>query len=83
MLEHAFGSSKVDYCNSLLYGAITQVTCRLQAVMNAAARFICGLKQLDHIMQAVRDELHWLPVLQRVDCKIALLVYLFSPWSTY
>ena len=44
MLVHAFVSSKVDYCNFLLYGATAQVTRRLQAVMNSAARFICGLK---------------------------------------
>jgi hypothetical protein len=43
MLVHAFISSKVDYCNSLLYGATAQVTRRLQAVMHASARMICGL----------------------------------------
>ena len=75
MLVHAFVSSKVDYCNSLLYGATAQVTRRLQAVMNAAARLICGLRRLDHITPAVRDELHWLPVSQRVAYKVALLVY--------
>ena len=74
MLVHAFGSSKVDYCNSLLYGATAQVTRRLQAIMNAAARLICGLKRFDHIMPAVREELHWLSISQRVDYK-ALLVY--------
>ena len=75
MLVHAFVCSKVDYSNSLLYGATAQVTCRFQAVMNAAARLICGLKRFDHIMPAVRDELHWLPISQRVDYKVALLVY--------
>ena len=75
MLVHAFVSSKVDYCNSLLYGATAQVTRRFQVVMNAAARLICRLKRFDHIMPAVRDELHWLPISQRVDYKVALLVY--------
>ena len=75
MLVHAFVSSKVDFCNSLLYGATAQVTHRLQAVMNAAARLICRLKRFDHIMSAVRDELQWLPISQRVDYKVALLVY--------
>ena len=62
MLVHAFVSSKVDYCNSLLYGATAQVTRRLQAVMNAAARLISGFKRFNHIMPAVRDELQRLPV---------------------
>ena len=72
---HAFVSSKVDYYNSLLYGATAQVTRKLQAVMNVAARLICGLKRFDLIMPAVRDEQHWLPISQRVNYKVALLVY--------
>ncbi len=75
MLVHAFISTKVDYCNSLLYGATAQVTRRLQAVMNAAARLICDLGRYDHVTPAVRDELHWLPVPQRIEYKVALLVY--------
>ena len=70
-----FFSCKVDYCNSLLYGATAHITRRLQVVMNAAALLICGLKRFDHITPAVRDELHWLPISQRVDYKVALLVY--------
>ena len=65
----------MDHCNSLLYGAIAQVTRRSQAVMNAAACLICGLKLFNHIMPAMRDELHWLPISQRVDFKVALLCY--------
>ena len=43
--------------------------------MNVAACLICGLKRFNHIMPAVRDELHWLPISQRVDYKVGLLVY--------
>ena len=75
MLVHAFVSSNENYCNSSLYGATAQITRRFQAIMNAAARLICGLKQSDHIMPAVKDELHWFPISQRVKYKIALLVY--------
>ena len=75
MLVHAFVSSKVVYCNSLLYGAIAQVTRRLQVVMNAAAHLICELKRFDHIMPVLIDELHWLPISQRVDNKFSLLVH--------
>ena len=75
MLVHTFVSSKVDYCDSLPYGATAQVTRRLQAVMNAAARLIYGLKRFNHIMPAVRNELHWLPISQYVNYMVALLVY--------
>jgi hypothetical protein len=37
-LVHAFVTSRVDYCNSLLHGASAHVIRHLQAVMNAAAR---------------------------------------------
>ena len=75
MLVHAFVSSRVDYCNSLLHGATAQVTHGLQAVMNAAAFLICGLKRFNHIMQSMRNELHWLPILQHVDYKVVQLLY--------
>ncbi len=75
MLVHAFVSSKVDYCNSLLIGAPDYVIRRLQAVLNASARLITGLRWHDHITPVMRDELHWLPVRQRIVYKVALLVY--------
>lgn len=75
MLTHALVSSRLDYCNSLLFGASAQNIRKLQAVLNAAARLVVGLRRNDHITPALRDELHWLPVPQRVEYKIALLVY--------
>ena len=75
MLLHAFISSRVDYCNSVLYGATSGVLCKLQAVLHAAARLFSGLRRFDHITPVLRDELHWLPVKQRIVYKLALLVY--------
>jgi hypothetical protein len=75
MVVHSFIASRVDYCNALLYGATAQVQRKLQAVMNAAARLICNLSRHAHITPALRDELHWLPVLQRTEFKVALLVF--------
>ena len=72
-LVHALVSSRVDYCNALLYGASQLVTRRLQAVINSAARLITGVGRFDHITPVLRDVLHWLPVEQRVQYKIALL----------
>ena len=47
---------------------------RLQAVQNAAARLITGARRRDHISPALR-QLHWLPVRQRVQFKLAVLVF--------
>ena len=74
MLIHAFMSSRLDYCNFLLYGATAQVTRRLQSVLNAAARLVTGLGRFEHITPTLHKQ-HWLPIRQRIDCKIALLVY--------
>ena len=74
-LVHAFISSRVDYSNALLYGATSYVICRLQAVPNAAARLITGVTRTEHITPVLRDVLHWLPVRQRIEYKIALLVF--------
>ena len=75
LLAHAFVSSRVGYYNSLFFGASAHVLRKMQAVLNAAARLVCGLGRFDHIMPAMRDDLHWLPVRQRIEYKIALLVY--------
>jgi hypothetical protein len=46
----------------------------LQRVLNAAARFVCQLKPFDHTSQAIMD-LHWLPIRQRIEYKLCLLVH--------
>ena len=43
-LVHAFISSRLDYCNSLLCGIPGYQTRKLQRVMNASARIIYILK---------------------------------------
>ena len=74
-LIHAFISCRVNYSNTLLYGATSHVIHRLQAVLNAAARLITGVTPTKHITPVLRDVLHWLPVRQRIEYKIALLVF--------
>ena len=73
-LVNAFVSSRIDYCNSILYGTSNYILDRLQYVMNAAARLILNLSKYDHISAAIRNELHWLPIPRRIDFKICLLV---------
>ena len=65
-LVHALVSSRVDYCNSVLYRVAAVHLRPLQSVINAAARLIVKKRKFDHIRTTIRDELHWLPVEQRI-----------------
>ena len=47
---------------------------RLQSVQNAAARLVTGTRRSDHISPVLR-QLHWLPVRQHVDFKVATLAH--------
>ena len=74
-LVHAFVTSHLYYCNSLLYGVPKYQSDRLQKVLNAAARLIVGVSsKFDHIYCTLFD-LHWLPVIYRIHFKLLLLVY--------
>ena len=73
-LIHAFVSLHLDYCNALLFGLPKyQLDC-LQKVQNGAARVTFQIAKFDHISPALID-LHWLPVMFRVQFKLLLLVY--------
>ena len=81
---NAFVTSRLDFCNSLLIGlpevqlkglGLPEVQLKgLQCVQNAAARLLTGTGKYDHITP-VLQELHWLPVVCRVQYKIILLTY--------
>ena len=73
-LIHAFVSSRVDYCNSLLYGLPAYQLNKLQRVQNAAARLIFQETKYCHVRPLLYN-LHWLPVEFRIDFKILLLTY--------
>jgi len=53
-LIHAFISSGLDYCNSLLYGFSSTLLRRQKSIQNAAARLVTGAKKLDHIPPVLR-----------------------------
>ena len=74
ILVHAFISSKLDSCNSLLYGLPQSLIDRLQAVQNCAARPVTRSRKHDHITPILK-QLHWLPVYSRIKYKVRLLTF--------
>ena len=74
-LVSKFVLSRLDYCNAILAGLPDATLAPLQRVLNASARLIFDLKPQDHITSALQ-ELHWLPIRQRIEYKLCLLVYL-------
>ena len=66
--------SRIDYANSLLYGARERDLKRLQRLQNKAARLVyaCGR---DRCSAELLSALHWLPVKERLNFKVMLHVY--------
>ena len=73
-LVHAFVSSKLDYCNSLLYGLPKKQHEKLQRVLNCAARVVSKVQKYEHITP-VLSSLHWLPIPQRIEYKVILMTF--------
>ena len=72
---NSFVISRVDYCNSLLAGILNCFLDRLQPVLNASAKLLCGCQKYDHVTPLIRDRLHWLRVPQRIEFKLCLLTF--------
>lgn len=73
-IVHSLVISKLDYCNSLLYGLPASYIARLQRVQNAAARLITLCPRREHITPHLKS-LHWLPIIQRVEYKLITLTF--------
>ena len=77
-LIHAFITSRLDYCNSLLYGVPDHHMQKLQRVMIASARLIfCAPKHchITHDITSLLQQLHWLPIRLRIEFKILLITF--------
>ena len=73
-LVSAFVLSRIDYCNSQLFGSTHDVTSHLQQIQNYAARVILRIPMSSSTTIHIKS-LHWLPVKVRSTYKIACLCY--------
>ena len=67
-------TSRLDYCNSLPYGAKQSNIDRLQCCRNNAARIISKRRKFDRISPVLK-EFHWFPDELRINYRILLLTY--------
>ena len=72
-------SSRLDYCNSLLYGISNSNLDKLQRIQNSLARVVTYNKPTNNFQASSTSQLlhnlHWLPIRSRIEFKIALLTY--------
>ena len=73
-LIHAFVSSRLDNCNSLLFGLPSYQISKLQRIQNIAARLVTLTNKRSHI-KPILLKLHWLPISERINYKILMLVF--------
>ena len=66
---NALVTSRLDYCNALLYGCPQDKLKRLQRIQNIAARVLTRTPCDQHITPLLKD-LHWLPIRARVLFKL-------------
>jgi len=73
-LVNSLVTSRLDYCNSLLYGVQKSITSKLQNVQNAAARLITKTSRFEHVTPILKD-LHWLQIQDRIKYKILIQTF--------
>ena len=73
-LASALVTSKLDYCNSVLYGAAVCDLERLQRVQDTLARVVTRSRPFAHASPLLQS-LHWLPIKHRINFKISLLTF--------
>ena len=73
-VANALVSSRIDYCNSLLFGVPAKYIQKLQRVQNTLARVVtCSSRYTS--ASSLLKELHWLPVRSRIQFKINLITF--------
>ena len=72
---HTFVTSRLDCCNSLLFGIPKYQHDRLQRILSAATRIVCLVPKFSHHTPVLYN-LHWLPESYQIQFKILLPVHL-------
>ena len=73
-LVHAFVTSKIDNCNSILININKKEINRIQKLQNSCARLITKANHRQH-MTPILASLHWLPVQYRIQFKPLLFAF--------
>ena len=74
-LVSALVISRIDYCNSVLYGLPAITLAPLQRVLHAAVRLVANLGYRNHHVTPAMKELHWLPIAYRIRYKLCLMMH--------
>ena len=74
IIAHALVSSRLDYANSVLYGAPSYTVTKLQRIQNTLARIVLHSNRFTHSSTQL-NQLHWLPVHSRIRFKLATITY--------
>ena len=70
----ALVSSRLEYCNSLLYNTANKDIAKLQRVQNCFARVVTRSPRFSRSVPLLKS-LHWLPVNYRIIFKICTIAY--------
>ena len=71
---NAMITSRIDYCNALLYGTSGKSLAKLRLLQNIAAKRTVGGLKYEHVTPILRES-HWLPVESRIHFKIMVSVH--------
>ena len=74
MIVRPLAPSHLDYCDSMLAGLPKKSINAMQHMQNIGAEIILNKKSRDSTTECLK-ELHWLPIQQRIDFKILILVF--------
>ena len=74
LLVNSVISSRLDYCNSLLYGLSKYNVAKLQKIQNALCRIAFKLDRTSHVTPFLQ-KLHWLPITYRILFKNNLTTF--------